>query len=121
MELISTPTFSILIIGSPSGHFKSSCGLRQGDTMSPYLFIMVIEAFTILLDQFVAEGKISCIKQKIECRISHLVFADHRFVIAKGDSKTLKNLQEMFRIFSLNTGLIINRETTKLYISCPKP
>ena len=50
---ISTATFSVLINGTPEGFFNSSRGLRQGDPLSPYLFVIGMEAFSRLIHRAV--------------------------------------------------------------------
>lgn len=48
-EWITTTTFSILINGSPRGFFNAQRGIKQGDPISQFLFILVIEALSRIL------------------------------------------------------------------------
>ena len=56
---ISTATFSVLVNGTPTGFFRSSRGLRQGDPLFPYLFVLRMEAFSCLIDRAVQGGFLS--------------------------------------------------------------
>lgn len=40
-----------MINGSPKGYFKSSLGLGRGDPLSPMLFVVVVEAFSVLMER----------------------------------------------------------------------
>ena len=53
---ISMASFSVLINGSPAGFFNSSRGLRQGDPLSPFLFVIVMEAFSWMVKASVNHG-----------------------------------------------------------------
>jgi hypothetical protein len=48
-----------LINGFPSGFFGSSQGVRQGDPLSPFLFVLVMKAFSRMLGAFTDRGLIS--------------------------------------------------------------
>lgn len=49
MNLISTPSYSILLNGSPSKPFRPSRGIHQGDPLSPFLFVLMAEGLSRLL------------------------------------------------------------------------
>ena len=77
-------TFSILINGSSSGFFRSSRGLRQGDPLSPYLFLLAMEALSQLLSSARNGDFISGFKVGGRGRegliVSHLLFANDTLI-----------------------------------------
>ena len=53
---ISTAKFLVLVNGVPTGFFSSFKGLRQGDPLSPYLFVMGMEVLSVLITRVVEGG-----------------------------------------------------------------
>ena len=77
----------MIINGSPVGFFKSTRGLCQGDPLSPYLFVLGMEVFSLLIDKAKRGGYFSCYNLRSrKCEItnvSHLLFADDTLVFYK--------------------------------------
>ena len=57
-ECVSFVSFSIIVNGEPRGHIVPTKGLRQGDHLSPYLFLLVSEGLNELIKHIVSDGKI---------------------------------------------------------------
>lgn len=75
MKCVSTVSFSVLVNGIPHREFCPQRGLRQGDLLSPYLFILCVEAISAMLSSAVHNGLIHGIKVSPSApMISHLFF-----------------------------------------------
>jgi hypothetical protein len=81
---ISTVCFSININRSPSGFFRSSRGLRQGDPLSSLLFVLVMEAFSRMIYATVDSGCLSGFSVGSSTQdammVSHLLSADDTLI-----------------------------------------
>ena len=77
MTCVTTVKFSMHFNGQLLESFHPSRGLRQGDPLSPYLFLFVAEALSLLINDAAARGIIQEFPlNKHAPRISHLLFAD---------------------------------------------
>lgn len=59
VECVTTVSFSVLVNGAKRISFKPHRGLRQGDPLSPYLFILVLDVLSKLIDRSVHNGKLT--------------------------------------------------------------
>jgi hypothetical protein len=77
MTCVRTTSYSVLLNGEPTGYIRSTRGIRQGDPLSPYLFLLCAEGLSALLRKAerdtLIHGVFIC---QSGLRISHLLFAD---------------------------------------------
>ncbi|RVW97198.1 putative ribonuclease H protein [Vitis vinifera] len=101
-----------LIANEPAGFFPSSKGLRQGDPLSPYLFIMGMEVLSALIRRAVEGGCITgCRIQRGRGQavsISHLLFADDAIVFCEAKKENMTFLSWTLCWFEAASGLRIN-------------
>lgn len=117
VECITSPSFSISINGVTGGFFKSKRGLRQGDPLSPYLFVLAMEVFSKLLLSRYSSGTIFYHPKTADLNISHLMFADDVMIFFDGGSSSLHGINEALDDFAGWSGLIMNRDKTELYLA----
>lgn len=77
MQCICSVSFSMLLNGEPMSVFRPERGLRQGDPLSPYLFVMCAQVLLFLLNKAQQEGVLQSLKvSETAPSVSHLFFAD---------------------------------------------
>ena len=109
---ISTVQYSILINGTPCGYFKSTRGIRQGDSLSSLLFVLVMEALSCLMDKAVSENLLEGFAvnnhTRLDLKISHLLFADDTLIFCGATWDQLIHLKGVLMCFEAVSGLHIN-------------
>ncbi|RVW75227.1 LINE-1 reverse transcriptase-like [Vitis vinifera] len=109
---ISTAKFSILINVVPAGFFSNSKGLRQGDPLSPYLFVLGMEVLSTLIRRVGEGGFISGCRLRgrggEELAVSHLLFADDTLIFCEARREQLANLSWILAWFEAASDLRIN-------------
>ena len=118
MGCITTPSFSILINGKPYGNINPSSGLRQGDPLSPYLFLLCAEGFTSLLAKAEMDRRIKGVSI---CRgvptISNLMFADDSILFCQATTREVGVINEVLQTYANASGQCINMEKSSVYFS----
>ena len=93
-------------------------GIRQGDPLSPYLFLLCAEGFTSLLERAELDGIIHGVSI---CRrapsISHLLFADDSLLFCQAKDKETKAIMEILKLYAEASGQCINMEKSSVYFS----
>nr|GEX56906.1 RNA-directed DNA polymerase, eukaryota [Tanacetum cinerariifolium] len=105
---------SVLLNGSPSLEFKFHRGLKQGDPLAPYLFILIMESFHLSVTRAVEAGIFQGININDDFNISHIFYADDSIFIGKWNDDNLSGITQMLKCFSLISGLRINLSKSHL-------
>ncbi|XP_074305857.1 uncharacterized protein LOC141641079 [Silene latifolia] len=121
-ECISTVTYSIMINGEPSVSFHPSCGLRQGDPLSPYLFIMCMEILSRQLQAAESRHQIVGLKiSRYAPPLSHLFYADDAFICCKATPASFDSIRDIFHDFEAASGQMINLQKSFVKFSPNSP
>ncbi|GKB60561.1 RNA-directed DNA polymerase, eukaryota [Tanacetum coccineum] len=99
---------SVLVNGSPSDEFSFYRGLKQGDPLAPYLFILVMESLHLSFNRVVDAGLFKGIRLSNLLSLSHLFYADDALIIGEWSNDNLRSIINVLKCFHLASGLQIN-------------
>ena len=109
MQCGTTTSFSILINGSPFGFIRPQRGVRQGDPLSPFLFVLAGVVLARLIEREALCNGINGFKlAKDLTPITHLQFANDLFIFAQVNEENLKRIKYCLDVFSSWSGQNIN-------------
>ncbi|GAU47653.1 hypothetical protein TSUD_27780 [Trifolium subterraneum] len=110
--------YSVIVNGSRVGPIVPGRGLRQGDPMSPYLFIICAKGLSALIRQAEARGDIQgakiCINAPI---ISHLLFADDCFLLFRANNIEAFAMKNILSTYEAASGQSINFQKSEFFCS----
>jgi hypothetical protein len=84
MRCVTSVCYQVLINGTPYGNIKPTRGIRQGDPLSPYLFLFCAEGLSSLLWKAKREKKITGVPIVAKgIKLSHILFADDNLLFCR--------------------------------------
>ncbi|XP_071704208.1 uncharacterized protein [Rutidosis leptorrhynchoides] len=116
LACLKSASISILVNGSPTKEFSIGRGVRQGDPLSPFLFILAAEGLNILTKAAFDRGLFKGVEiggDKVA--ISHLQYADDTMFFGEWSNSNARNLINILKCFELSSGLKVNFQKSCLY------
>ncbi|XP_038991129.1 uncharacterized protein LOC120114231 [Hibiscus syriacus] len=96
---ITTPMYSVCLNGSLVGYFQGARGIRQGDPLSPYLFVIVMNVLSSLLNVAAKRGIFRFHPKCKKVSLTHICFADDLLVFFHGSLESVLGVQSTLEVF----------------------
>ncbi|GKB75813.1 reverse transcriptase domain, reverse transcriptase zinc-binding domain protein [Tanacetum coccineum] len=115
-DRIKSASMSILVNGSPSEEFGLERGVRQGDPLSSFLFILAAEGLNAIVSEAVEQGIFrGVVVGENKVMVSHLQYTDDTIFFGEWNKENAKSLMCILKCFEEVSGLRVNYNKSKLY------
>ena len=115
LEFISSVQYRVLLSGQPRGLINPQRGLRQGDHLSPYLFIMFTEALIVNIKTAERVKQLTGLKVARACpAISHLLFADDSLFFCKANKEECQTIIRILKEYEAVSGQQIDFQKSSI-------
>lgn len=122
MQCISSVTYCFLVNDSVHGRVVPSRGIRQGDPLSPYIFILCGEVHSGLCKRAQRSGHLSGLRVATKApRLNHLLFADDTMFFLNIDEDSYSTLMDILDQYKISFSQLINAAKSSIYFSSKTP
>ncbi|GKC67749.1 reverse transcriptase domain, reverse transcriptase zinc-binding domain protein [Tanacetum coccineum] len=112
----ASPSMSILVYGSPTEKFGLERGIRQGDPLSPFLFILAAEGLNAIVTEAVEKGIFrGVVVGENKVTVSHLQYVDDTIFFGEWNKENAMSLLCILKCFEEVSGLKVNYNKSKIY------
>lgn len=118
MTCVTSVSYSVLVNGKPYGHISPMRGLRNGDPLSPYLFLLCAEGLSSLLQKATSEGSITGVPVAARGhKLTHFFFAYDSLLFCQGNFDEWCHIQQLLQIYERASEQRLNSTKTAIYFS----
>lgn len=115
-QLVSMVTTSIIVNGSPSRFFQTSRGLRQGDPISPILFIILAKCLGRNIKKLIDQRSIIGLRPSSSLLIySHQQFVDDTILMGRSTVTEAKTFKRILNLYESASRQVINRAKSSIF------
>jgi hypothetical protein len=118
MKCVESVTFSVRVNGHFSAAFKPTRGIRQGDPISPYRFLLCAEGLSCMLKNtrplFLSKG----VRVGIHApSVAHLLFVDDCLLFTQASERGGQRLREILHSYQQGSGQMMNMAKSAMFFS----
>lgn len=118
MACVNSVQYTVHFNSVETDIFSPTRGLRQGDPLSPYLFLIVAEGLSCMLRGAEERGELEGIKVCREApTISHLLFANDSLILLHADKKNADVLADILNRYCVSSGQKLSEAKSSIFFS----
>lgn len=112
---LSSTSLSIMINDIPSPWIKPYKGIRQGDLIFSYHFILVSQNLSSMLNSALRQNMIDGFNQHLRLNFNHLMYLDDLILVSQASRRVASNIKLCLNIYGNLTGQIPNSSKLSIY------